>query len=156
MSERKKQVLWIVFTLLVAALITWFSCQPGDESAGSSWALARRIRPVLRLDDTDSVLYFINFLIRKGAHFSLFAALGFGLHGSLRSFRRWRAPFRCAVLFGALYGALDELHQLFVPGRVAKLTDVLLDSCGVFAGVAALWLLLWYLERKKRPRDPVG
>ena len=150
MKERRKQLLWVAFTLLVAAVITWFSCQPGDESAGSSWALARRIRPVLRLDDTASVLYFINFVLRKLAHFALFAALGFGLYGSLRSFRRRRVPpFRSAVILGAACGALDEFHQSFVPGRVAMLTDVLLDACGVLFGVAAGWFLLRYLERRK-------
>ena len=134
-------MLWIAFTLLIAAVITWFSCQPGDESAGSSWALARRIRPVLRLDDTASVLYYINFVIRKMAHFGLFAALGFGLYGSLQGQERV-PPFRGAVLLGAAYAALDELHQRFVPGRAGRLTDVLLDSCGVLFGVAVSWFLL--------------
>ena len=150
MNKRTKQLLWVAYTLFIAAVITWFSCQPGDESAGSSWAIAERIRPVLRLDDTASVLYYINFVLRKMAHFGLFAALGFGLYGSLRSFRRWRVPpFRAAVILGAVCGALDELHQSFVPGRVAMLTDVLLDACGGVAGVAAAWFLLRYLERRK-------
>ena len=141
MKERTKQFLWVAFTLLIAAVITWFSCQPGDESAGSSWALARRIRPVLRLDDTASILYYINFVIRKMAHFGLFAALGFGLYGSLQGQKRV-PPFRGAVLLGAAYAALDELHQRFVPGRAGRLTDVLLESCGVLFGVAVSWFLL--------------
>ena len=149
-KERTKQFLWVAFTLLIAAVITWFSCQPGDESAEQSWALARRIRPALRLDDTDALVSFITFLVRKTAHFGLYSALGFGLYGSLRSFRQWRAPpFRTAVIIGAAYAALDELHQRFVPGRAGRLTDVLLDSCGVLFGVAVAWFLLRYLEHRK-------
>ena len=149
MNKRTKQLLWVAYTLFIAAVITWFSCQPGDESAGSSWALARRIRPVLRLDDTASVLYFVNFVLRKIAHFGLFAALGFGLYGSLRGFHLRRVPpFRSAVILGAACGALDEFHQSFVPGRVAMVTDILLDACGVIAGVTALWLLLRRFRRR--------
>ena len=148
MKQRTKRWLWIAFTLLIAGIITWFSCQPGDESGGRSWAIAERIRPALRLDDTDAVLYYVNFVIRKLAHFSLFSALGFGLYGSLRDVRRV-PPFRAAVMIGAIYGALDEFHQYFVPGRVAMLTDVLLDAFGVFVGVFALWLLLRRLEHRK-------
>ena len=147
MKKRTKRLLWIAFTLLVAAVITWFSCQPGDESAESSWALARRIRPMLRLDDTASVLYYINLVLRKLAHFALFAALGCGLYGSLRDLKRVPS-FRAAVALGAVCGALDELHQSFVPGRVAVVTDILLDACGVLFGAAALWFLRRRLERK--------
>jgi glycopeptide antibiotics resistance protein len=32
------------------------------------------------------------------------------------------------------YGLFDEFHQLFVPGRYASLTDVLLNLVGVAAG----------------------
>ena len=48
------------------------------------------------------------------------------------------------VALGALiitigYGASDEIHQWFVPGRSAELADWYADSIGAFAGVAASW-----------------
>ena len=146
-KERTKQFLWVAFTLLIAAVITWFSCQPAEESSESSWAIVQRILPVLRLDDTDAVISFITFVVRKMAHFGLFAALGFGLYGSLRGQKRV-PPFRGAVLLGAAYAALDELHQRFVPGRAGMLTDVLLDSCGVLFGAATAWFLLRRFRRR--------
>jgi VanZ family protein len=42
-----------------------------------------------------------------------------------------------AILFAALYGAGDEWHQSFIPGREARVTDVLIDAAGAAAG---LWL----------------
>ncbi len=33
----------------------------------------------------------------------------------------------------ALYGALDEVHQVFVPGRDASLTDLFFDTLGGFS-----------------------
>lgn len=45
-----------------------------------------------------------------------------------------------AVLFAALYGAGDEWHQSFVPGREARVTDVMIDAVGAALGV---WLAPW-------------
>ena len=39
------------------------------------------------------------------------------------------------------YGLFDEFHQLFVPGRYASLTDILLNLVGVAMGTLAFrWL----------------
>ena len=38
------------------------------------------------------------------------------------------------IVAGALYGATDEWHQSFVPGRDASVLDWLADLCGVTLG----------------------
>ena len=45
-----------------------------------------------------------------------------------------------AGLFAALYAALDEYHQVFVPGRWASWRDWVADTCGILI-VAALLIL---------------
>ena len=45
---------------------------------------------------------------------------------------------RAALAAGIAYAISDEVHQLFVPGRVGSPLDVAIDSVGVAAGV-----LLW-------------
>lgn len=76
-------------------------------------------------------------LVKKGAHFGGYALLGLSL---LRGLDR---PGRKAVLItlalALLYASSDELHQAFVAGRHARLTDALIDLAG--AGAAGgLWL----------------
>lgn len=38
-----------------------------------------------------------------------------------------------AVIFATLYGASDEIHQIFVPGRTADIFDLLSDFIGASA-----------------------
>ena len=52
-----------------------------------------------------------------------------------------------AVALSVAYGATDEWHQSFVPGRTADLTDLRADATGAFLGTAACWL--WGIIRSR-------
>lgn len=47
-----------------------------------------------------------------------------------------------AFIFTVLYAASDEIHQLFVPGREGKVTDVLIDSAGALFFICITSLIL--------------
>ena len=76
-------------------------------------------------------------LIRKIAHFTEFTALGVLLcwRAGMRNKKKY-VPF----LWGAAAACIDECIQFFAPGRAPRVTDVLLDSCGVLTGVLLLSL----------------
>jgi VanZ family protein len=62
-------------------------------------------------------------LVKKGAHFSAYAALyAFAL-------RATRNPW-IALALAIVYAASDEYHQSFVMGRNGTVMDVLIDSVG--------------------------
>ena len=44
------------------------------------------------------------------------------------------SPVAAAILVGSAYGLSDEIHQAFVPGRVASPWDLLFDAAGVGLG----------------------
>ena len=50
-----------------------------------------------------------------------------------------------ALAVGSLYAITDELHQVFVPGRMGSPVDVLIDALGVACGV-----VLWQTFRTRR------
>lgn len=54
--------------------------------------------------------------------------------------RRW-AWILLAVLSGATYGVVDEIHQSYVPFRDGSVADALFDGLGALTG-AALWARL--------------
>jgi VanZ family protein len=72
-----------------------------------------------------------------GAGYAVLAALACrGLAGGLGRPVTARVA-ALAVLIATAYGVTDELHQSFVPGRVADAWDLLKDLAGAVAGALA-------------------
>jgi VanZ family protein len=60
----------------------------------------------------------------------------------IEHWREWSVPkARRVILIVMLYASTDEFHQLFVPTRTSRATDVLIDTSGAILGLTALWLL---------------
>lgn len=112
-----------LLTLGYMAAIYWLSSQPDFGVAGRS-AVAR--------------------IAWNLAHVPVYAGLAFCLLRAL-SGGRWRPELSwelsgLALMVAGGYGALDEWHQSFVPGRFVSAGDVLLDL--VRAGAMVLRLRL--------------
>ncbi len=57
-----------------------------------------------------------------------------------------------AALISILYGASDELHQMFVPGRFATYSDWISDVIGSIAGVLGVY---FYYRRQNKKRSDI-
>ena len=51
-----------------------------------------------------------------------------------------RSPLFSAFLFSMIYGAIDEFHQYFVPGRHTDFWDIVADAVGAFIGLSIVYL----------------
>ena len=58
-----------------------------------------------------------------------------------------RGTVGLALLLAVVYGASDEFHQIFVPGRTPDLADLLADTIGASIVLGALWLSAILLRR---------
>jgi VanZ family protein len=77
------------------------------------------------------------FLHDKLLHASEYAVLGGLLAPALRlAGLRPRAALVVAVLLASAYGATDEVHQSFVPGRSADPLDWVADTLGATVGAS--------------------
>jgi Undecaprenyl-phosphate galactose phosphotransferase WbaP len=86
----------------------------------------------------DKLLHFVEFFI-----FSLLWAVALlNNHFKVRVVR--------LIAGAALFAVLDEMHQLFVPGREADLFDLAADFCGIAAGVATG---IWWVNRRSQADD---
>lgn len=76
----------------------------------------------------------------KVVHAILYGTQGFLLYLSIR----WKGAegflWRRALIVGAImmvWGSLDEIHQLWIPGRSCELGDAVTDTIAGFLGAAA-------------------
>ena len=93
--------------------------------------------------------------VDKVAHLGLYGGLGALVCWSLSEcseLRGWRLV-AAAVVAAILYGASDEFHQMFVPGRSAELGDLIADGMGGLIGAS---LAMWALSRSLRPEEKGG
>ncbi len=136
----------------------------GDRSEGVTDAVVDIVYPDLEQKpayEQESIFNQMHHLVRKLAHFSEFALLGF-LSALLCLHIRRRAPrlrlwltWLIPAVFTLLYAASDEFHQRFT-GRGAAVKDVFIDFAGALFGILAaqlLVLLVVTLIRRFRTRD---
>jgi VanZ family protein len=87
----------------------------------------------------------------KLQHFAAFtvlaAAVGIWISPAFWK-RRPALSLLLAALVGSAYGAVDEFHQYFVPGRECSFWDWLADTFGAFFGATVVLLFMRSLKRK--------
>lgn len=71
--------------------------------------------------------HFVEFVIRKSAHFFLFGLVALGFYAILSKIRY---RFFLALLFTLVLAIADEYHQQLTGGRTPSWQDVFLDMCG--------------------------
>lgn len=93
--------------------------------------------------DTGIEVYFPPPNVQNALHVPAYLGLSYLMWRGLRGPRAGTAWVRAALLAAVLataYGVTDEIHQMFVEGRTASVTDALANALGAFAvaGWAAL------------------
>ena len=138
MQNRKKRLFPLVITILIMAFIFLQSALPADLSKEESNLIVQALIEFLHVDAK-----ILSFAVRKCAHFTEYLLLGLSLFATVREYdpvrlernEQWRRTALLSWGIGALYALTDEVHQAFVPGRSCEIRDMLIDSCGVAAGV---------------------
>ena len=149
-----------VLSLVIAALIFFFSSQEGEESSGMSQGITRFLLQIFVPDyevfssqKQAAYIRSFTFFVRKGAHFTEFGVLAFVLLHYLRlRLAGGSLPLSglLAWAVATLYAGTDEWHQMFVSGRDASLRDVCVDSAGALTGVLLAVALQMACKRRKR------
>jgi VanZ family protein len=75
--------------------------------------------------------------IDKVLHFTIYAVFAFLLSRQILEVTdRWRAA-AVAIVIAAAFGAADEWHQRFIPGRSTEFADWVADCIGASVGALA-------------------
>lgn len=96
---------------------------------------------------------FIEFFIRKAAHFVSYFLLGlFWFLGIKNRVQPIWLTVMIALLLTTGYASFDELHQSFNPNRTALMEDVFLDSMGAFTGILISWI---FFTKRRKPKSKI-
>lgn len=157
--QKHSIVLSLLLVIAVMAMIFCFSAQTGAESGAMSgrittWVLNLVLPGIgdFSAEKQEAIRSTVGFVVRKLAHFSEYALLGFSLMLHIHQIQKKtlvRLPWLWSWAVGTLYAASDEFHQGFVAGRGPSLRDVMIDSAGVIAGTL---LLLWIIVHRTKKK----
>jgi len=124
MAKLRKQKffdLWLP-PALWAGLIFWFSSLPTTPT---------------------NMVYWQDFVVKKSAHIFEYGILTILIYRALKEsgFSKRKAAI-WSVLAAAMYGAADEFHQSFTPGREPRFRDVIFDTIGASLAIFSIWKAL--------------
>lgn len=134
----------VALPLAVMAVLYWLSSLPGTPLPEDAALYA--------------LFYWVPPSVQNALHLPAYAALAWAWRWALGAWLRVssaRAIGACAI--ASAYGAFDEWHQSFVPGRYASLTDVVLNVAGAALGIWLAARASRYAERSAAAaaaRDP--
>lgn len=156
MKENKKIYLRILFLILLVSnfiIIFIFSSQNGEESSYLSQGFTYDILKLFINNEKqiETIIENIEPLIRKLAHFSIYASAGIWAIGLLKTFTiKDEKKIMIGTLIGCSYAILDEFHQSFVSERTSSPIDILIDTFGFIFGILLTMLFLKIIERLKK------
>ena len=156
-TSRKNGNFYLVVALIMMAALFYSSSQTYEQQSQLSnlthWLKNQPLKDWLsriRFDYAGSIVSiqhlgyfsFVEFFIRKAAHFTTYFILGgslfLGLSAKLKAW--WVvAPFSVFAALG--YAATDEFHQMLTGGRTPLFQDVMLDGAGALCAVLLILLI---------------
>lgn len=160
MKEIMKKWKWKILILFYLCFIYGNSLTPAVISSKESGYFLIRIQNLLSGAGIDA-WWLTEHLVRKAAHFTEYAGLGFLLAMNTGA---GIAPVFCHLkqnLTAAIFMPfIDETIQLFVEGRSGQISDVWLDMAGIFAGgmatVCLAKIVRIILKNGRFPQDQSG
>ena len=146
----------ILITALIAIFVTifGFSNQNAETSSGLSQKVTNFVVEMIPSikdmpePEKENVVDRIESIIRKIAHYSIYTLVGILLMSLMITYKiKELDRIAVSLIVGVIYASTDEIHQAFVPGRGAQITDVILDSMGVLTGICITMLVLEVFRR---------
>ncbi len=137
-----KKIIFPCFVFLCMGVIFLFSHQNGNKSESLSDGFVLKIietvTEVSKTEVSDSkkveIVQKTRFLIRKGAHFTIYFLLGFVSYLTFKAYQL-KHPVIWAIFLCLIYASSDEIHQLFVSERTGRIVDVCIDMSGALIGI---------------------
>ena len=154
--KNNKNRLKISLILVIIWMITvfCFSNQPGNTSGKTSSGVTTKVVETITKNkgktenEKAEMIAKIDPIIRKIAHYSIYTLGGIIIMNYIKTYKlKEEREMLISIIIGTVYATTDEIHQYFVPGRSAMITDVGIDALGVMTGVCIFLCILKAMEK---------
>ncbi|WP_194840799.1 VanZ family protein [Filobacillus milosensis] len=160
-----KQLLWWLIPMAWMGVIFSFSSQSSEDQEMepflSTYLPLEKIEPILskieftyfhRLRSVEAMGLepFVEFLIRKLAHFGVYFILAALIYWAVRKTLKSRQLYQILMTYFLVvhFAILDELSQSFSAGRTPYYGDVAIDAFGGLIGLGSIYLILKFVKSK--------
>lgn len=170
MKNTTKRIIFAILILINCLTIFWFSHQASDDSSNQSSRVVEWVSNIIpfikNMQEPDKTILkedILTPIVRKTAHFSIYAMLGFLTINFVLTFKDIKLKFKnkemykyivISLLFCFIYAISDEFHQSFIPGRSCEFRDVLIDTSGALVGILGI-ITIYIITRKIRNKNKV-
>lgn len=150
---KTKHILNIIFIIIWLFIIFSFSAEDATKSEHrSDEVIINAVETITREEIPENqrqkIIDEYIVIVRKSAHFFLYfilAIIVFTLYK--RIFGLNSKTFIYTIIFCFIYACSDEIHQLFISGRTARIFDIFVDTSGALLSTTIL-TLIFYLKNK--------
>ena len=159
MKVKPIKYLLILPVVLVMVMIFVFSSEDATKSSETSGRVVNFIIELInkdydKMEENEKEEYYnkVSFIVRKLAHFSIFALLSFFMIIMFSSIILKYHIFRISLLtfsISSLYAMSDEIHQFYTSGRAMEVRDLLIDMAGIVFGIMFFMLIRLLFKNKK-------
>lgn len=158
-----RRIIFLICIIINCIVIFNFSGQNATKSSKTSGRVADLIIQIIptlnQLPIEEKAMIkqeYINPIVRKMAHFSIYALLGIWTILFMFTFKRtFYQRGLTTICFCIFYAATDEFHQLFIEGRGAQLRDVWIDSLGAIIAVLSIILIIRIYRKAKKQEEQI-
>lgn len=150
----RKNYINIVLILIWLFVIFSFSAEDSKKSTKTSDQVIVKTAETIKKEELtpkekETLIEKYIVPVRKSAHFFLYFVLGILVYLlAKRVCGLTPASIIFTMIFCIIYACSDEIHQLFVPGRTARLFDVFIDSCGAFLSTSIIYIVAKIKEKR--------
>ena len=131
-------VLLLVAICSIATML-YFSSRTAEISSQQS----QMIIDIIKLIGIEPSSYFI----RKLAHFTIFAIIGFCVSMFIGSYDMNKIiSTLLSFTLTTGYACVDEYIQTFIPGRNGSINDVMIDTFGVIIGIVLYNIIIYFIN----------
>ncbi len=142
-TKNRWRHIWV--WLLVGLYIYYIfhnSMMVAEASNEASYAVTYKLISILEKYGLYTDFYVFHHYVRKLAHFTEFAGLGFLVGFAMQICPLFKSRFLNFTLFLFLIPISDELIQQFYEGRSTQVSDMFIDAGGILFGGFLIYILI--------------